>query len=513
MSEGRQWIGDGLSGISTNGGGIGVAERVEDRMLTLLKRHEVQTLLAAGHDQIEVAVIAGVSVRSVRRIAAEPAVEQVDDSQERVQRRIGRPSKVEPFRALVQELVEQVDEETHAPLKSVEILRRARLDGYRGGKSALYELIAELRPHATRLMMRFEGLPGEFSQHDFGEVRITYLDGSRQVVRFFCSRLKWSRWAVVDLVPNQVAETLIRTLADHFVAFGGVPLCAVFDRPKTVALKWAKNGEVTEWNPTFAYAALELGFTAEVCWPRRANQKGSIENLVGWVKGSFFKQRRFHDYEDLHTQLRQWLDEVNNERPSRATGEIPQQRRQQELSRLRPLRVSPDRLALRIPIQVSVTAEVSYDGRSYAMPPEAASMAGTLYLYQDHVHIVAGRFQARHPRYVAKGTVSRQPEHRAAQLAAISGKRGRRYLQREHLLETGEAALLFLTELVHRDPRSWFRDAELLHELLQQHGPKTLDRAFQAAVGARTYTTEYVVRCLNGDRSAPTTSPAGARRP
>ena len=49
MSEGRQWIGDGLSGISTNGGGIGVAERVEDRMLTLLKRHEVQTLLAAGH--------------------------------------------------------------------------------------------------------------------------------------------------------------------------------------------------------------------------------------------------------------------------------------------------------------------------------------------------------------------------------------------------------------------------------------------------------------------------------
>ena len=51
---------------------------------------------------------------------------------------------------------------------------------------------------------------------------------------------------------------------------------------------------------------------------------------MGWVKGSFFKQRRFHDYEDLHTQFAKWLDEVNNERPSRATGEIPQQRRQQE---------------------------------------------------------------------------------------------------------------------------------------------------------------------------------------
>ena len=513
MSEGRQRMGGSRSGSSNNGAGIGVAERVEDRVLTLLKRHQVQTLLAAGHDQIEVALLAGVSVRSVRRIATEPAVEHVDDSQERVQRGIGRPSKVERFRALVQELVEQVDEETRAPLKSVEILRRARLDGYQGGKSALYELIAELRPHATQLMMRFEGLPGEFSQHDFGEVRITYLDGSREVVRFFGSRLKWSRWAVVTLVPNQVAETLIRTLADHFVVFGGVPLCAVFDRPKTVALKWAKDGEVTEWNPIFAYAALEVGFTDEVCWPRRANQKGSIESLVGWVKGSFFKQRRFHDRDDLQTQLRQWLDEVNNQRPSRATGEIPEHRRQQELPRLRSLRVSPERLALRIPIQVSVTAEVSYDGRSYAMPPETVGAAGTLFLYRDHVHIVAGRYQAQHPRFIAKGTVARQPEHRAAQLAAISGKRGRRYLQREHLLETGAAALPFLTELVHRAPHSWFRDIEVLHDLLQQHGPKTLDRAFQAAVAAHTCTIEYVVRSLNGDRSTPTTGSTGERKP
>ena len=64
-------------------------------------------------------------------------------------------------------------------------------------------------------MMRFEGLLGEFSQHDFGEVRITCLDGTQEVVRFFCSRLKWLRWAAVDPVPDQVAQMLIPTLADH----------------------------------------------------------------------------------------------------------------------------------------------------------------------------------------------------------------------------------------------------------------------------------------------------------
>ena len=115
--------------------------------------------------------------------------------------------------------------------------------------------------------LRFEGLPGEFSQHDFGQIEIRFRDGSTKRIHFFASRLKWSRWIEVTVVPNEAGETLIRTLTDHFVAFGGVPLCAVFDRPKTVALKWKKNGEITEWNPIFAYAALEIGFTAEVCWP------------------------------------------------------------------------------------------------------------------------------------------------------------------------------------------------------------------------------------------------------
>ena len=248
-------------------------------MITLLKRHEIQGLLNAGHSQAEVAHLAKVSERSVRRIADEQAVEHVDDHRERAERRIGRPRKVDRFRPLVEQLVQETDDD-RAPLKSVEILRRARLDGYDGGKTALYELIAELRPRHTRVMMRFEGLSGEFSQPDFGQVRLRYLDGTRAVVRFFGSRLKWSRWAAVDLTDGEDAETLVRTLAEHFVRFGGVPLCAVFDRPKTVALKWDDRGEVTEWNPVFAYAALELGFTAEVCWPYRANHRPSTAGGV-----------------------------------------------------------------------------------------------------------------------------------------------------------------------------------------------------------------------------------------
>jgi len=464
-------------------------------MLHALKRYEIQLLVAVGHTQAEVARFAGVDERTVRRVLREAPVMIIASVVEDVSRTVGRPSIVEPYRALVQQILEK-----DPALLSVEVLRRARMAGYRGGKTALYELSAAVRPVKTEVEMRFEGLPGEFSQHDFGQIEVPYDDGRSERVHFFASRLKWSRWVEVTLVPNEVAETLIRTLADHFVAFGGVPLCAVFDRPKTVALKWKKNGEVTEWNPIFAYAALEMGFTAEVCWPHAPRQKGSVENLVGWVKGSFFKQRRFRDRPDLIDQLVQWLQEVNTERPCRATGVIPAVRRQEERPRLRALRVLPQDLALRIPVSVGPTAEVLYDGHAYSMPPEAAGFPATLYLYRDRVRIVAGRFSATHDRQTLPGAPSRLPEHRAAHLAAISGKRGKRYLKRQHLFECGEAAVRFLTELVHRSPQGWAAEVDQLHELLQSVGPESMERAFRAALDVGTVSVELVARLLGRRR-------------
>jgi transposase len=465
-------------------------------MLNALKRYEIQLLAAVGHTQVEVARFVGIDERTVRRVLREPPVMITASLVQDGGRSVGRPSIVEPYRALVEEIVKKDPD-----LLSVEVLRRAKVAGYRGGKTALYELIASVRPVTTEVEMRFEGLPGEFSQHDFGQIDVRYDDTSIERVHFFASRLKWSRWVEVTLVPNEVAETLIRTLADHFVAFGGVPLCAVFDRPKTVALEWKKDGEVTEWNPIFAYAALEIGFTAEVCWPHAPRQKGSVENLVGWVKGSFFKQRRFRDRADVVDQLQQWLHEVNTERPSRATGVIPAVRRAEEQPRLRALRVLPQDLALRIPVSVGPTAEVLYEGHAYSMPPDSAGFPATLYLYGDRVRIVAGRFSATHDRQTVPGAPSRLPEHRAAHLAAISGKRGKRYLKRQHLFECGEAAVRFLTELVHRSPRGWASDVEQLHDLLQRVGPEAMERAFRAALDVGTVSVDLIVRLLG--RSGP----------
>jgi transposase len=74
------------------------------------------------------------------------------------------------------------------------------------------------------------------------------MDGTRKRIHFFASRMKYSRWIQVSIVPNEQVETLVRVMVDHFAAIGGVPLLAVFDRPKTIANKWGHDGQVTEWN-------------------------------------------------------------------------------------------------------------------------------------------------------------------------------------------------------------------------------------------------------------------------
>ncbi|RME25281.1 MAG: IS21 family transposase, partial [Deltaproteobacteria bacterium] len=452
--------------------------------------YEVQALLRAGVPQLDVAAQTGISVRSVRRIARKPPV-TAESLVQPPAKSAGRPSVAAPWRSWI---VERLAGEPH--LLTVELLRRARLAGYDGGKSAFYGMAASVRPKPKRVETRFEGLPGEFSQHDFGQTRITYADGTEEVVHFFASRLKWSRFCAVSLVPNQRAESLVRALARHLVAFGGVPLRCVFDRPRTVARKWRKDGTVTDWNPLFAQAMVELGFVAELCWPYRPNQKGSVEHLVGWVKGSFFKQRRFHDREDLEQQLAEWLVEINLHRPCRATKEIPETRRQQELERFRPVRLQPQELALRVPVHVGPTAEVRHpDYGRYSMPPEAAGIPGTLFLYEDRVRIVAGRHVRTHDR-VGPGELAMDPEDRAARLKAVSGRRGRSYQAREDLLALGEPALAFLTELVHRRPHAWQPIVLELHACLQRDGPDALRQALAAAVQHADFTLAAVHQAL-----------------
>src|SRR5437899_7602919 len=164
-------------------------------MLGMLKRHEVEILLKAGHAKTEIARLSGVSLRSVKGIEEESPRLQVNDAAERTNRQIGPPSRVTNFRKQVLEILQETPD-----LATLEILRRVRESGYRGGKTALYALVASLRPKPAKPLVRFEGLPAAFSQHDFGQVGGEFRDGATQRIHCLASRLKHSRCRRVGLV-------------------------------------------------------------------------------------------------------------------------------------------------------------------------------------------------------------------------------------------------------------------------------------------------------------------------
>lgn len=454
-----------------------------------MERHEIQVLRKAGQSFRAISRQTGISKRSVRRICRETPVAEVDPAAPCESSSVGRPSVVEPFHdRLVALLAAEPD------LPTVEILHRFRQSGYAGGKTALYEMVRFLRPKSTVPLVRFEGLPGEFSQHDFGEVQVRYLFGKSERIHFFASRLKYSRFMDVRVVPDQKVEALVRSLLLSFETFGGVPLVAVFDNPKTVVLD--RQGSRIQWNDTFGQVALDYRFAPELCTPGRGQEKGSVENLVGFVKNNFFKVRRFQDREDLLQQLADWLLEVNTVRPCRATGVPPQERMTVERERLRPLPIPAADYALRFPIVVGPTGLVEFEGRRYSMAPEAIGIPGSLWLYTDRLRIVASRHLSEHPRVPEHGRDSIHPGHRTERLAKVAGERGRLYLKRQEILDLGPVAETFLTELVHRHRHTWKSEVEQLHTALVSHGPARLHESISQACDQGLFGARYVLDLL-----------------
>ena len=114
-------------------------------MVPQLLRYEIQILLREGFGVKYVAERTSTSVATVRRVRDEEPIHDTDNAAERRKRRIGRPSKAAPFTEKIAEWMLEAPE-----LPTLELLRRAKENGYTGGKSAFYTLVAAARPPKTR---------------------------------------------------------------------------------------------------------------------------------------------------------------------------------------------------------------------------------------------------------------------------------------------------------------------------------------------------------------------------
>lgn len=464
-------------------------------MIDVMTRLKIHNMAEGGTPQADIAELCGVGLRSVQRILAEtaPTRDEVVAGERAGTRHVGRPPKADP--AMVERIRLLLETPGNERLPATEVLRRATEWGYTGGRSQMTELVKRLRPKPRQEpIVRFEGLPGEYTQFDFGECLVEFGATGKQRVQFFAARLKYSRFMHVIVVPDQTAETLVRSLIACLVVFEGSTKEWVFDNPRTVRIS-PIGAKPVVLHRFLRQLVAEYNVIATLCAPRSGNQKGSVERVVGYVKNSFLRVRRFRDLADLEAQLAEWLRGVNHERLSDATGEIPAVSRQDEARWLaeRPVQVGPEAWAIEDSATVTPMGTISFQGTAYSATARHLGAPATLLVRQRTLEIVVAGQRSTHDRQDHTGEIQRLPEHRLDVLAVLHGARKHATFRRQCLLELGQPAWQFMGPLVHRCPEGrWERPCHELFDLLTQHGDGAMRDAFARCVARETFTVEAV---------------------
>ena len=335
---------------------------------------------------------------------------------------------------------------------------------------------------------------------DWGEVRNFPFTREQGCTRYFLAvRLKYSRLSYVEFTTNMVLETLIRCLLRAFEAFGGVPWVCVFDNMKTVTTGRDEHGRPI-WNVTFFKFITELDCHPEACWRQSGNQKGAVENLVGWVKSSFLQERCFLDDADLACQNQQWLD-CSNTTKSQAHGRVPLEVHEvEEKPKLTPLMTTASDYGLFRPVKAGPECLVHIDSNRYSIPDPYAQVALTARIRERVIDFYDGAEQVAH----YKRSLQRlchpimQPEH--FERVFQKKPRARVMVYRDHLIQQDSCIAAYIATLCHRFRGTFGPHILQMYELLHTYGVEQLGVACALASEHEAYGSDYLAGLLKAPR-------------
>jgi transposase len=454
-----------------------------------MERSAIHLLHKRGTSQRQIARELGYSRVTVARALTEP---------------LDRPPTPRRRRSITDAYREQMRAWLREGLTAARMLELARTDPdhpYTGGHSVFRGAVQRERQaqaHAaavTDVPVRFEGLPGEYLQVDWGEVRRFPFTQQPPGTRYFLAcRLKYSRWSWVRFTTDMRQETLLRGLVDCFVALGWVPWVLVFDNMKTVT-----SGRDAQHQPVWTAAVLqvaqEFGFHPEACTPGAGNQKGSVEALVKWVKGNFLSGRSFADDADLADQQDAWCETANT-RPSRASGVPPVERLGQEAAQGGRLPVTASDYGFLHAGRVGAESLVAVLGNQYSVPVVHVGAPVTVRVHRERLALWRDTTLVAEHHRAPDGAQQRivTPEH----FAPMFGRKPRAQvmLYRAALLGLGPVAQRYVSELSRRQ-RTRLRDEILaVYALVERHGGVEVVAAMELAERVNGYGAAYLEALL-----------------
>lgn len=374
--------------------------------------------------------------------------------------RAPRLSKLDPYKDYVRAKLERFD------LPCPGLLKELQGQGYEGGLTILKDFVRPLKADfVRRVTERFETLPGQQAQIDWGECGTIEVGGERKKLYVFVMVLGYSRMMHAHFTTSSKLPVLLRCLMRAFGALG-IPKEILVDNMKQAVEQHDVTTGTVRWNQGFLDFADHHGFLPVASPPYWPRVKGKVERGVGYVKRSFLEGRHFTDLQDLNRQLEVWLDTVANVRVHGTTRQRPIDRHARELEHMRPL-AAAGAYDVR-PVEVRVVpsdCHISYGAVQYSVDPVAAHRSVIIRAegeaVGDRFEVYYGeRLVARHwrrPKGSARVTL---PEHAAAirEMTRGAGQSAGRRRSRQPRYEqvSEESALRLLTEL-----REWAPEVEV----------------------------------------------------
>src|SRR6185369_10778875 len=125
--------------------------------------------------------------------------------------------------------------------------------------------------------------PGECAQVDWGEWGSLKVGSCRRRLSFFVIVLCYSRKLYVEFTVSQTMEHFLACHQRALDFFGGTPHKIMVDNLKSAVLR-RLLGQAPVFNARYLEFAAHYGFQIRACGVAKGNEKGRVENAVGYVK-------------------------------------------------------------------------------------------------------------------------------------------------------------------------------------------------------------------------------------
>jgi transposase len=398
-----------------------------------------------------------------------------------------RSSKLDPFKNDIARMLE-----THA-FTAAQVLQRISEQGFAGGYTIVKEYVSRIRPPKTRAFLTLSFAPGECAQVDWGSYGSVTVGNTQRRLSFFVMVLCYSRMLYVEFTVSQTMEHFLACHQNAFDFFGCVPKRLMVDNLKSAVLRRIV-GRAPVFNPKYLDLANHYGFAISACNLGKGNEKGRVENAVGYVKKNFLAGLDIPDFAAIAPAARHWLETVANVRIHGETRKRPMEFFEEERPCLSALPANGFDVATVSQLRASSQFRITLDTNRYSVPAEYAGRRLTVKTYPERLCIYcADKLIARHVRSYDRNQDFEDPDHPKALLAQRKKARDQKIFMR--FISLSPKADLYYRKLEERrlNPREHVRKIVALSEI---YGHEPVARAIQDAFVFEAFSCEYIANLL-----------------